>query len=418
MSFSSTAYRVIICHPKKPSTQVLIIKHSFRDSGGFILPVWVAAVAKAATQALLGKPFNSEQILVVPEQQDPLIVPIASSAVISSGEIAMAIGFCQPGDGLDVTRGLEIWTFAKWIEPQLNHDKEGNSSSETWLQIIPGVGVGVIASTGEISLSQFAKNLLHENLRSLVALERCLQIEIVLPRGKELATRTSNESFGVVDGLALIGTQVQTQVSASPKQLDNAMKQLGECCRQSAFDGFLTFVIGENGFDLARSFGLDSKPIVKVGNWLGPLLVAAAEQGVQNLLLFGYHGKLIKLAGGIFHTHHHLADARVEILTALAVKESFPFDWIERISQSQSIEAAFSWLEEKDSLMARKLWMRVAAVVEERSISYLGRYGSFSMEIGSALFDRHRRVRSLGPRGVSFFNSLGVQPEASLTNFI
>ena len=42
------------------------------------------------------------------------------------------------------------------------------------------------------------------------------------------------------------------------------------------------------------------------------------------MILFGYHGKLIKLAGGIFHTHNHLADARIEILVCLAVKEKVP----------------------------------------------------------------------------------------------
>jgi len=30
--------------------------------------------------------------------------------------------------------------------------------------------------------------------------------------------------------------------------------------------------------------------------------VEAGIQGVKAILLFGYHGKLIKLAGGIFHT--------------------------------------------------------------------------------------------------------------------
>ena len=40
---------------------------------------------------------------------------------------------------------------------------------------------------------------------------------------------------------------------------------------------------------------------------------------VRDLLLLGYHGKLIKLAGGIFHTHHHLADGRLEVLVALGL---------------------------------------------------------------------------------------------------
>ena len=67
---------------------------------------------------------------------------------------------------------------------------------------------------------------------------------------------------------------------------------------------------GENGFDLALKLGLASHQILKVGNWLGPLFVAAAESEVKKLLVLGYHGKLVKLAGGIFHTHHHLADGR------------------------------------------------------------------------------------------------------------
>ncbi|WP_171816381.1 hypothetical protein [cyanobacterium endosymbiont of Epithemia turgida] len=40
-------------------------------------------------------------------------------------------------------------------------------------------------------------------------------------------------------------------------------------------------------------------------------LVTAGVQKLVSLVLFGYHGKLIKLAGGIFHTHHHLVDRRL-----------------------------------------------------------------------------------------------------------
>ena len=87
--------------------------------------------------------------------------------------------------------------------------------------------------------------------------------------------------------------------------------------------------------------------IIKTGNWLGPLLVAAAENGVKKLLLFGYHGKLVKLSGGIFHTHHHLADGRLEILTSLAVREGISFDLIELISKSTSVENALLTLEVK-----------------------------------------------------------------------
>ena len=76
--------------------------------------------------------------------------------------------------------------------------------------------------------------------------------------------------------------------------------------------------------NLALLYWLPSSKILKICNWIGPLLVAAAESGVNQLLLFGYHGKLIKLAGGVFHTHHHLADNRLDTLISLAVKEGIP----------------------------------------------------------------------------------------------
>ena len=35
-----------------------------------------------------------------------------------------------------------------------------------------------------------------------------------------LAERTSNKSFGIVDGLSIIGTSAETHSSASPDQLE------------------------------------------------------------------------------------------------------------------------------------------------------------------------------------------------------
>jgi len=60
---------------------------------------------------------------------------------------------------------------------------------------------------------------------------------------------------------------------------------------------------------------------------------------------------LVKLSGGIFHTHHHLADGRLEILTSLAVKESISFDLIELISKSTSVENALLALESNNQRM-------------------------------------------------------------------
>jgi cobalt-precorrin-5B (C1)-methyltransferase len=161
-------------------------------------------------------------------------------------------------------------------------------------------------------------------------------------------------------------------------------------------------VIGENGLDLARQAKL--APLLKVGNWLGPVLVAAAEAGVQNLLLLGYHGKLIKLAGGIFHTHHHLADGRFEVLTALGLDAGLSLEQLRLLRHATSVDQAFKELEALNPAVAEQLWQQLALAVEQRSQAYVARYGDWSMRIGAVLFDRSRHLRWRGPvAGERFF---------------
>ena len=122
-----------------------------------------------------------------------------------------------------------------------------------------------------------------------------LNLEIIFPNGKFLAERTSNKSFGIVEGLSIIGTSAETYSSASPDQLEEAKTNLSKLI-QNDFKGEVVFVIGENGLNLAKTHNVNL-PIIKIGNWIGPLLVDAAIKKVKTVILFGYHGKLIKFVG-------------------------------------------------------------------------------------------------------------------------
>lgn len=373
------------------------------DPSGLTLPVWVAAAARAALQCLLGMPVDERQVLTLPDRSEPLRVPVQSVAPLAQGEQALAISRCDPGPGLDLTRGLEIWVRLCWRQPA-PIEAEGDD----WLELVAGEGVGRMVADQRLCISSFARQLLQRNLRPLLPPGRALRLEVILPAGRALAERTSNAAFGVVDGLALIGTQAEVQASASPDQLQATLEQLTQLTLAAAFEGGLVVVIGENGLDLARSSGLaDRLPVLKVGNWIGPVLVAAAEAGVQELLLLGYHGKLIKLAGGIFHTHHHLADGRLEVLVALAVREGWATERLQPLLQLPSLEAALLALSECDPEAAEALWRAIAAAVEQRSRTYLERYGRWPLRIGAALFDRSRCLRWAGPEGLRLLNRWG-----------
>ena len=379
---------------------------------GFTLPIWVTAAAKAAAQVLTEQSVDAKQRIDFSNNQDSIFVPIRSAALLDSGEKAIAISNCDSAEGLDLTSDLEIWTCIEFIKiNQENPCKKSFAESERWLKIIPGYGVGKNSSTHKISISEFARELLTFNLYPFYKKGYLVRLEIIFPFGKQLAKKTSNHAFGVVDGLALIGTQIDVQVSASPQQLQKTIESLRGRCLEESFSGSLTFVIGENGFNLALDYGILPNQIIKTGNWLGPLLVAAAEEKVKELFLFGYHGKLIKLAGGVFHTHHHLADNRLETLIALAFKEGISSNLIKGFESADSIEEALLILERNDLTSAKRLWARLAFEVEKRSKQYLQRYVSSSIEIGALMFDRKRKLRWAGPYAFNKMKSLGLKLE-------
>ena len=54
------------------------------------------------------------------------------------------------------------------------------------------------------------------------------------------------------------------------------------------------------------------------------------------------------------------------------------------------------------------IWGRMAREIEIKSCSYVNRYVSSSMEIGSVLFDRKRQIRWAGFDGLKQINSLGL----------
>ena len=385
---------------------------------GYTLPVWVAAAARAAVGVLRGECDGPAVMLDLLEPPGAVPVPVEAAAALGDGWV-LGQARCDPGEGLDLTRGLVVWVLLRWRElapggpapESLSPPSSAVAASavpapaalepvpEPWLLIEAGEGVGIHAASGEACLSEYARRLLEVNLRPLLTPGQGLQLRVVLPAGRVLAERTSNAAFGVVEGLALIGTRAAVQAGASPDQLEATLAALRQHAGASDFKGDLVLVIGENGLDLAPRLGLPPKLLLKAGNWIGPVLVAAAEAGVRRLLLFGYQGKLIKLAAGIFHTHHHLADGRAEVLTAFAALEGLVGPPLQALHGAATVEAALAELEAADQALAQRLRDRLAAAVEIRSGAYLARHGGDSLAVGAVLFDRSRRIRAAGPIG-------------------
>lgn len=356
---------------------------------GYTLPVFACAAAVAALRYL-----HQQQSL---EQVDVDLIEPAQTAKIPIEQIgkletnkALAITRSEPGDNLDLTRHTPVWA----VVTILPGDGDMNTSATEQILITGGEGVGYqVNGEGKAAIYSYAQKLLRENLQRFLSAEEKIAVTIILPEGRRLAQRTSNAAFGVVEGLSLLGTTGIAQPLSTPEQLQLYLEQLTIKARQ--FD-CLVFCLGENGLDLARKLGINRQRLVKTANWLGPMLVEAGRQKVAAILLFGYHGKLIKLAGGIFHTHHHLADGRLEILTAHGAKLGLPTAVVQQVFASATTEEALQYLQNFDacsgSNWAENIYQSLAATIDQRAQDYIRKHSEQKVIVGCAMFNRQRQI--------------------------
>jgi len=351
---------------------------SFRT--GYTLPVFACASAVAALLCL-HKQNSLNQVsidLITPQQT--VEIEIEQVALLSQTK-ALAITRSDPGDNLDLTRNTPIWGLVELLE-----------HSGTQIAIAGGEGIG-INPQGKAAIYSYAETLLRENLHRHLSPTENIKVTIILPEGRRLAERTSNPAFGVVEGLSLLGTTGISQSLTVPGQLEAYQEELAT--KAAKFE-CLVFCIGENGLDLAPKFGINPQRLVKTANWLGPMLVTAGILKIPAILLFGYHGKLIKLAGGIFHTHHHLADARLEILTANLAYLGLATDKIQQVFESATCEEALQllrqWDAQEGSDWESKVYRVIATKIDHRSQEYIKNHSEQQLTVGSILFSRERKI--------------------------
>ncbi len=369
---------------------------------GYTLPVFACASAIAALNHLQNEHNNNAVSFNLIEPNKTVTIPIQQVAKINNNT-ALAITISDPGDNLDLTRNTPVWAIVELIK---NSDK----NEQEKIIIKGGEGIGKqINHDHKDAIYSYANKLLKHNLKRHLKTTEAIIVTIILPEGKKLAKRTSNEAFGVIKGLSLLGTSGISQPLSSPEQLENYQQELRKKAKQ--FDT-LVFCLGENGLDLAQKLGINSQQLIKTANWLGPLLVTAATEQLESILLFGYHGKLIKLAGGIFHTHHHLADGRLEILITHCVKMGLGTEFLQQFLDCKMTEDALQLLRKIDaeinSNWTEIIYKSIVETIDKKTQLYISKYVDFNVKVGSLVFGRNRKIIMVSETGELLKNKLTI----------
>ncbi|MEO1509867.1 MAG: cobalt-precorrin-5B (C(1))-methyltransferase CbiD [Cyanobacteria bacterium J06633_23] len=362
---------------------------------GYTLPVFAVAAAKAALIHLLTqKSAYKEDISVTLQTDNSQGLQVAIDLAPGDADIVIqqvaslnsttALGIClsDPGDNLDLTRNTPIWA---WVNLE-----EINAETENNLILEAGEGIGRTAN-GEPAFYAYARKIFDSNIRPLIPAQHQATVRIILPEGRRLAQRTSNEAFGILEGLALLGTSGISQPHSSTEQLEDYRASLQKAVQSTPH---LVFCIGHNGQRTAQRLGIGAQHIVQTGNWLGPMLAEAGLRGAESVLLLGYHGKLVKLAGGIFNTSSHVADGKLPILAAAIAQvdetSANHLAVIRTVLAAPTAAAAHELLIEAG--IADSVFGLLARQISDRAQTYIQKYANVSVEVGTVLCDRKGNI--------------------------
>lgn len=273
---------------------------------------------------------------------------------------AKAVILKDGGDDPDITHGLEIQASARLIS------KQGD------VRLIGGLGIGTVTkkglavSVGEKAINPVPRKMIEAAVREVFPHEE-VEIFLEVPEGEKIALHTLNPRLGILGGISILGTTGIVRPMSEEAFKTSILPELD----QAVAYGYKTIILtpGNYGFRVATEYlKAPQEAIVQMSNFVGYLLEAAADRNIQRVILLGHIGKLIKVAGGIFHTHNRVADARLEILLAHAALNGIPSKVLHNLATFPTVEGA---AKELITLGKQSILHKLANLASQRAEDYL-----------------------------------------------
>ena len=341
---------------------------------GFTTGTAATAAAKAALLMLINQEPIDEIGITLPQGQR-LVLPI------EEGTFSQQSGSCgvikDGGDDPDVTSGLLIKAQVEW-------------QKERELVIEGGIGVGRVTriglpvSVGEPAINPVPRKMITEAISPLLREGEGVRVIISVPNGEEVAKKTFNPRLGIEGGISILGTTGIVE----PMSEEAFKKSLALKIKQRVAEGedFGVLIPGNYGKKIAtQEYGFAHERLIKTSNFIGYILEACLEYGLNKILLIGHLGKLIKVAGGIFHTHSRTADGRQEIMASFVGLFGGGQELIRSIFEAATTEAMVELL---DNAQLEGLYLWIADRIARRCRQYV----KGGLEVEVVLFTMERGI--------------------------
>ena len=306
------------------------------------------AATKAALMYLLDdSKHDIPEVTIKLPSGNPLTISVNSLEKKENSILASVIK--DGGDDPDVTHGLEIYS-----KVSLRNDSKIN--------IFGGIGVGKVTKKGlPVALGNSAINpvplkMIRETVEEMLPEGLGADVEIFVPKGEETAKKTLNAKLGIIGGISILGTTGIVKPMSEESWKASLAIEL-KMALENAGNGEAIFLFGNRGKQyLSDNFEDNISQAIVISNFVGYMFDRACEFEAKKIYFIGELGKFVKVAGGIFHTHSRVSDAKMEILTANALLVGESTENMKKIMASNTTEEATKYIEKTEvyNLLAEK----------------------------------------------------------------
>ena len=346
-----------------------VYKNQKKMRCGYTTGTCACAAAKAAAYMLLSG-REVKEIKVITPMGVSLTLPVIDID-IKEDKVICAIKK-DSGDDPDVTNGIKIYAQVTYVKEDIMR-----TINTDGVIVDGGIGVGRVTkkglkcAVGEAAINPVPLKMIKEAVAEAAesySYEGSLKVIISAPKGVDIAKKTFNPNLGITGGISILGTTGIVEPMSEQALIDTIKTEINMHIAQG--EKVLLVAPGNYGQDfLLNTLNIELKRSIKCSNYIGDTIDMVCDAGAKAKLLVGHIGKLVKLGAGIMNTHSKVADGRMEVLSACAIRAGADNDTALKILDCITTEAALEILKKSDILEKTmyQLTLRIEDVLQRRS---------------------------------------------------
>ena len=310
---------------------------------GYTTGTCAAAASKAAV-AMLFKQESMDSVAITTPNQTDLIIDVLNPQF--NDNVASCSIEKDSGDDPDITNGILVSSKVTLLP----------DSSEIIIEGGKGVGKvtkgGLDQPVGMSAINSVPRKMIKDSLNELAMqynYKGGFHVLISVPKGEEIAKKTFNPELGIVGGISILGTTGIVEPMSAKALADSIKVEISVIAAESN-ESILIFLGNFGKKFTEEDLNLSTKPGIMCSNFIDVALDSSVEFGFKNILLVGHIGKFVKLGIGMFNTHSHNGDGRIETLLSCALEAGANIEILKDIQKCVTTNAVLDILYENDLL--------------------------------------------------------------------